>query len=67
MKRAIYGPYTTVILSVTTVYVVVNGSARLVYGGRNDGPGLNYIFREQIQFKTFICRVAENSMASPNI
>jgi hypothetical protein len=42
MKRAIYGPYTTVILSVTTVYVVVNGSARLVYGGRNDGPGNMY-------------------------
>ncbi len=33
-----FRPYTT--RRVTTVYVVVNGSARLVYGGRNDGPGM---------------------------
>ncbi len=28
-------------MSFTTVYVVVNGSARLVYGGHNDGPGIH--------------------------
>jgi hypothetical protein len=28
---------------------------------------LEFIFREQIQFKTYICMVVENSMGYPNI
>jgi hypothetical protein len=28
---------------------------------------LEFIFRKQIQFKTYICRVVENSMGYPNI
>jgi hypothetical protein len=28
---------------------------------------LEFIFREQIQFKTCICRAVENSMGYPNI
>jgi hypothetical protein len=39
--------------------------------GESDGKGafdvLEFIFREQIQFKTYICRVVENSIGYPNI
>ncbi len=28
---------------------------------------LEFIFREQIQFKTYVCRVVENFMGYPNI
>jgi hypothetical protein len=39
--------------------------------GESDDKGafdvLEFIFREQIQFKTYICRVVENSMGYPNI
>jgi hypothetical protein len=39
--------------------------------GESDDEGafdvLEFIFRDQIQCKTYICRVVENSMGYPNI
>ncbi len=55
MKRVIYGPYTTVIFSVTIVYVIVNGSTRLVYGDHNDGPGMTIVNSDLFNRSQYYC------------